>query len=120
EAARVLRPGGLFFFHTFNRNFLSWLVVIKGVEWFVQNTPRDMHVLRLFVKPSELAAMCNAQSLDVVELVGSRPRMSSAFFEMLATGIVPPSFEFAFTRNLWMGYSGMAMKSAGQTYPAIV
>ncbi|HEX4446697.1 MAG TPA: bifunctional 2-polyprenyl-6-hydroxyphenol methylase/3-demethylubiquinol 3-O-methyltransferase UbiG, partial [Polyangiaceae bacterium] len=38
EAARVLAPGGLFFFHTFNRNWLSWLVIIKGVEWFVKNT----------------------------------------------------------------------------------
>src|SRR6201999_1216443 len=51
ECSRVLRPGGLFFFHTFNRSFLAWLVVIKGVEWFVRNTPRDMHVLRLFIPP---------------------------------------------------------------------
>ena len=53
EVARVLRPGGLFFFHTFNRNFWAWLVIIKGVEWFVRNTPKDLHVLRLFVKPEE-------------------------------------------------------------------
>ena len=26
EAARVLKPSGLFFFHTFNRNLLSWLI----------------------------------------------------------------------------------------------
>jgi len=32
EASRLLKPGGLFFFHTFNRNFWSWLIVIKGVE----------------------------------------------------------------------------------------
>src|SRR4051812_32132541 len=31
EAARVLKPSGMFFFHTFNRNLLSWLVIIKGV-----------------------------------------------------------------------------------------
>jgi 2-polyprenyl-6-hydroxyphenyl methylase/3-demethylubiquinone-9 3-methyltransferase len=49
ECARVLAPGGLFFFHTFDRNLLSWLVVIKGVEWFVRNVPRDMHVLRCFI-----------------------------------------------------------------------
>jgi 2-polyprenyl-6-hydroxyphenyl methylase / 3-demethylubiquinone-9 3-methyltransferase len=60
EIGRVLRPGGLFFFHTFNRNPLAYLVIIKLVEWFVKNTPRDMHVLRLFVRPDELAAMCRA------------------------------------------------------------
>jgi 2-polyprenyl-6-hydroxyphenyl methylase/3-demethylubiquinone-9 3-methyltransferase len=43
EFSRVLKPGGRFFFHTFNRNFLSWLIVIKGVEWFVKNTPDHMH-----------------------------------------------------------------------------
>src|SRR5436190_18233847 len=47
EAARVLAPRGLFFFHTFNRNLLSWLVIIEGVEWFVRNAPEHMHVLRL-------------------------------------------------------------------------
>jgi 2-polyprenyl-6-hydroxyphenyl methylase / 3-demethylubiquinone-9 3-methyltransferase len=46
ESARVLQPGGLFLFHTFNRNFLSWLVAIKGVEWLVLNTPSNMHCLR--------------------------------------------------------------------------
>ena len=47
EVSRVLNAHGLFFFYTFNRNFLSWLVVIKGVEWFVRNTPPNMHCLRI-------------------------------------------------------------------------
>src|SRR6478752_4006725 len=64
EMARVLKPGGAFFFHTFNRNPLAWLVIIKGVEWFVKNTPRHMHVLRLFIKPRELEQMCAASDLS--------------------------------------------------------
>ena len=110
EAARVLRPGGLFFFHTFNRNALAWLIVIKGVEWFVKNTPADMHVLRLFVKPAELRAMCGAHGLDVAEMVGSRPVLDGAFFEMLATGTVPRGFRFVFTPSLALGYTGLARK----------
>ena len=39
EAARLVAPDGLFIFHTFSRNWVAWLVVIKGVEWFVRNTP---------------------------------------------------------------------------------
>ena len=31
EASRVLKPNGLFFFHTFNRNLLSYLLIIKAV-----------------------------------------------------------------------------------------
>ena len=39
EASRLLKPHGHLYFHTFNRNLLSYLLVIKGVEWFVKNTP---------------------------------------------------------------------------------
>ncbi|QDE65942.1 hypothetical protein BHS09_02385 [Myxococcus xanthus] len=54
EAARVLAPGGLFFFHTFNRNWLAGLIIIQAVEWFVPNKPDHLHVLRLFITPEEL------------------------------------------------------------------
>jgi 2-polyprenyl-6-hydroxyphenyl methylase/3-demethylubiquinone-9 3-methyltransferase len=114
EAARVLAPSGLFFFHTFNRNWLSWLVVIKGVEWFVRNVPADMHVLRLFVRPHELAAMCRAHRLEPREVLGSRPRFGRAMWKMLATGVVPDDFSFTFTRSTRLGYTGYAQKIAGQ------
>jgi 2-polyprenyl-6-hydroxyphenyl methylase/3-demethylubiquinone-9 3-methyltransferase len=111
EVARVLRPSGLFFFHTFNRNPLAWLVVIKGVEWFVRNTPRDLHVLRLFLKPEEVTAMCRAHGLAPLELVGSRPRFGRAFFEMLRTHVVPADFEFTFTGSTTIAYTGFARKT---------
>lgn len=112
EIARVLVPGGLFFFHTFNRSWLSWLIVIKGVEWFVRNTPHDMHVLRLFIKPSELDAMCRAHGLERIELHGSRPRFDGAMWRMLRTGVVPEEFGFTFTPRALLGYSGIARKQA--------
>ena len=110
QAARVLRPGGQFFFHTFNRNLLSWLVVIKGVEWFVKNTPRDLHVLRLFVTPSELRRMGRAYGLEVTELVGSRPRLDAAFLRMLRTKVVPRELRFTFTRSTALSYVGAARR----------
>jgi 2-polyprenyl-6-hydroxyphenyl methylase/3-demethylubiquinone-9 3-methyltransferase len=54
EVSRLLKPNGLFIFHTFNRNILAYFVVIKFVEWFVKNTKKNLHILRLFIKPSEL------------------------------------------------------------------
>ena len=111
EAARVLVPGGLFFFHTFDRNPLAWLVVIKGVEWFVDNTPRDLHVLRLFLKPAEVGAHCAASGLVVDELRGVRPVFGGAFFRMLATGRVGRGFAFRFTGSTAIGYSGVARKT---------
>jgi 2-polyprenyl-6-hydroxyphenyl methylase/3-demethylubiquinone-9 3-methyltransferase len=109
EAARVLRPLGTFFFHTFNRNWLAWLIVIKGVEWFVRNTPPNMHVLRLFVKPAELGMMCANNGLKVLEIRGSAPVVwSNAFFRMLATGVVSPDFRFKNTGSMLLGYTGLA------------
>jgi 2-polyprenyl-6-hydroxyphenyl methylase/3-demethylubiquinone-9 3-methyltransferase len=109
EASRVLKKGGLFFFHTFNRNALSWLVVIKGVEWFVKGTPPHMHVYRLFLKPKELERICSANALKVIEWKGVRPALScSAFWKMLGTRAVKPDFRFTFTRSLATGYSGFA------------
>jgi 2-polyprenyl-6-hydroxyphenyl methylase/3-demethylubiquinone-9 3-methyltransferase len=111
EAARVLRPGGLFFFHTFNRTLLAWLVVIKGVEWFVKNTPRDLHVLSMFLEPESLKDQCAASGLEVVETRGLRPVMlSKAFVQLLATGVVPKDFAFTFTPSTKIAYTGFAQK----------
>lgn len=110
EAARVLKKDGLFFFHTFNRNFLSYLMVIKGVEWSVKGTPADMHLYRLFIKPRELEAMCDRAEMKVQEICGLRPAFSLPFFQMLLTRKVPQDFRFEFTRSLKTGYVGYARK----------
>ena len=111
EAARVLRPGGWFYFHTFNRNPLSRLIAIKGVEWFVKNTPKNMHVYDLFLKPSELDELCTRHGLDIEVIRGLRPRVFTwAFLRMLFTGNVSDRFQFAFTRSHAIGYCGRARK----------
>jgi 2-polyprenyl-6-hydroxyphenyl methylase/3-demethylubiquinone-9 3-methyltransferase len=115
EAARVLAPSGLFFFHTFNRNWLSWLVIIKGVEWFVKNTPDGMHVLHLFLKPEEIADMCQRHGMRTQQVQGSRPKLGGAFFKMLLTGNVPADFGFTFTDSTKLGFSGFARKLPAPT-----
>lgn len=112
EASRLLKPGGFFFFHTFNRNFFSWLVVIKGVEWFVKNTPPDMHVYRLFIKPGEMSKMCQQEGLIVQQMRGANLKMlSSSFWRMLWTRKVSDNLEFVFSTSLKIGYSGFAKKT---------
>src|SRR5262249_61892129 len=93
----------------FNRGCLSCLAVIKGVDWSVKNTPRDMHVLRLFIKPAELAAMCRAHGLEPEQFRGMRPRVDGAFFRLLSTGRVGRDFRFVFTSSLRTGYLGYAL-----------
>lgn len=111
EFSRVLKPQGLFFFHTFNRNYLSWLVVIKLLEWFIKNTPKNMHVLKLFIKPSELEDYCKEANLSFKSLTGIRPVFSSIDWKMVRSGIVSPDMRFTLTKNTLLSYMGMACKS---------
>ena len=111
EAARVLKPGGWLFFHTFNRTPLSWLIAIKGVEWSVLNTPRNLHVYDLFLKPAELAELCAGNRLVIEDLRGMRPRVFTwAFLKLLITARVSDGFQFEFTRSKRVGYCGRARK----------
>jgi 2-polyprenyl-6-hydroxyphenyl methylase/3-demethylubiquinone-9 3-methyltransferase len=111
EASRVLARDGMFFFHTFNRTFVSWLVVIKGVEWFVRNTPKNLHVHSLFRTPEEVRGMCVDSGLTLREVRGQMPDVLSwPFFRMLATGVVPRDFAFRHTTSTTTGYMGVADK----------
>jgi 2-polyprenyl-6-hydroxyphenyl methylase / 3-demethylubiquinone-9 3-methyltransferase len=108
EARRLLKPGGLFFFHTFNRTWLSFLIVVKGVEWCVKNTPPRMHVYRLFIKPEELEKMCHG--FTTLQMKGVNIKLSRPFWKMLFTRRVPEDVEFTFTNSLKVGYSGFTKK----------
>ncbi|HEU4733524.1 MAG TPA: bifunctional 2-polyprenyl-6-hydroxyphenol methylase/3-demethylubiquinol 3-O-methyltransferase UbiG [Kofleriaceae bacterium] len=110
EAGRVLAPGGLFVFHTFNRTWQAQLIVIKGVAWFVRNAPPDLHVLRMFVTPDEVRAMCRAHGFDPPRLRGSRPRFGWPLWRMVLTGKVGDDFAFTTARSTKLGYTGIARR----------
>jgi 2-polyprenyl-6-hydroxyphenyl methylase/3-demethylubiquinone-9 3-methyltransferase len=65
EVARVLKPGGLFFFDTINRTFASKLVMIKvKQEWRATAfVPPNSHVWERFIKPAELGHVLSRHGL---------------------------------------------------------
>ena len=110
EFSRVLKPGGLFVFHTFNRNWLSNIVVIKLVELLVKNTPKNMHVLRLFIRPDELVLFCKSANLKMLKMTGIRPVFTSITLKNVFSGVVPESLKFKLTDSLKLSYIGCARK----------
>ncbi len=110
EFARVLKPGGKFFYHTFNRNLVAWLVIIKLVEWLIPKTPKHMHVLRLFIKPKELKLYCELANLKNQEMIGIRPVFSSIPLTQIFSGKVPPEMRFKLTSSLMTSFMGVALK----------
>jgi 2-polyprenyl-6-hydroxyphenyl methylase/3-demethylubiquinone-9 3-methyltransferase len=110
EIARVLKPNGQFFFHTFNRNWLANIVIIKLVEKLVKNTPKNMHVIELFITPEELTQMCIESGMQVQAMTGIRPRFSTLTVSSIFTGVVPEKFSFKLTKSLKLSYMGYALK----------
>jgi 2-polyprenyl-6-hydroxyphenyl methylase / 3-demethylubiquinone-9 3-methyltransferase len=78
ETARVLRPGGIFFYDTINRTFRSKLVMIKLFqEWsWTSLMPPNLHDWRLFIKPEELTAALAGSGLANQGLTGFKPAAS--------------------------------------------
>jgi 2-polyprenyl-6-hydroxyphenyl methylase / 3-demethylubiquinone-9 3-methyltransferase len=72
EIARVLRPGGLFFFDTVNRTLISKIVIIKVMqEWrSTAFAAPNTHVWEKFIKPAELVAILERHGLAPGEMRG--------------------------------------------------
>ena len=72
ECARLLRPGGLIFFSSLNRNLKSYALAILGAEYILGLLPRGTHSYAQFIKPSELRQWAQAAHLKLVDLQGIR------------------------------------------------
>ncbi|MEZ0391386.1 MAG: bifunctional 2-polyprenyl-6-hydroxyphenol methylase/3-demethylubiquinol 3-O-methyltransferase UbiG, partial [Pseudobdellovibrionaceae bacterium] len=111
EISRVLGPSGFFFFHTFNRNWISKLLAIKSLEWFVKNTPEHLHVYDLFIKPKDLKKWMEDENMEVLEMHGIRPKiLQLPVWRLLTRGEVDPRFRFKWSSNLAVSYMGIARK----------
>lgn len=113
EASRVLKPGGLMLFYTFNRTLLAGLLAVKAVEFIARDCPKNFHLLRMFIKPVELQEMLRAADLKTLEFKGLRPVIFHwPFFASVITRRVHKGFDFAFTSNLNLGYLGYGKKAS--------
>ena len=111
EASRVLKPGGVMVYYTFNRTFLAGLLAVKAVEFIARDCPKNFHLLRMFIKPSELSKMLNQAHVEVKDSRGIRPMILHwPFFASILTRRVHKGFDFKFTTNLQLGYMGYGVK----------
>lgn len=111
EAARLVRPGGLVFFHTFNRTQLARFLAIKAVSFVAKDSPPHFHVWHLFIKPAELVAMGETLGLSDFHFQGIRPTVFHwPFWSSILKRRVHSDFSFSFTPNLALGYIGFARK----------
>ena len=108
EMARVLRPGGLLVFHTFNRTLAAGALAIYGMKVVTRDCPDHLHVYRLFIKPGELRAILGPLGFGEASFVGLRPALDLALVRSALRRRVDPAFRFVRTPSLAVGYLGHA------------
>ncbi|MFL2856184.1 MAG: bifunctional 2-polyprenyl-6-hydroxyphenol methylase/3-demethylubiquinol 3-O-methyltransferase UbiG [Pseudohongiellaceae bacterium] len=66
----LVKPGGLVFFSTINRNPKAYLFAIIGAEYLLNLIPKGTHDYGKFIRPSELARWCRENSLELKSQIG--------------------------------------------------
>lgn len=92
-----LKPGGLYFFETINRNWVAGFLAIFVAENVLRMVPKGTHELRRFLKPQEVAGMLAAEKVTVEDLKGFR-------FNPLTWGFEP-------TTSTLINYVGFGRKN---------
>lgn len=121
EITRVLKPGGAFFYDTFNRNFLSKMIVIKlWQEWkSTAFMPPNLHVYEMLIKPGELRKLMLENGLKKIEMKGMSPNVSPLKMVSLLRkrvkgeltyGELGRQFKLRKSDDLKVGYMGYAVK----------
>ncbi|MFZ8957722.1 MAG: bifunctional 2-polyprenyl-6-hydroxyphenol methylase/3-demethylubiquinol 3-O-methyltransferase UbiG [Pseudohongiellaceae bacterium] len=67
---RLVKPGGLVFFSTINRNPKSYLFAIIGAEYLLNLLPWGTHDYAKLIKPSELATWSRQAHLTLRDQIG--------------------------------------------------
>ena len=67
---QLLKPSGLLFLSTINKNPRSWITAIVGAEYIFNILPRGTHEFDKFIKPSSLAKYVRDAEAELVETKG--------------------------------------------------
>ncbi|MBT5231241.1 MAG: bifunctional 2-polyprenyl-6-hydroxyphenol methylase/3-demethylubiquinol 3-O-methyltransferase UbiG [Methylococcales bacterium] len=68
--SRLVKPGGVLFFSTLNRNPKSYFFAIIGAEYVLNMLPKGTHDYQKFIKPSEMARMARSADISLMALKG--------------------------------------------------
>ena len=66
----LLKPNGLLFLSTINKNPRSWVTAILGAEYIFNLLPKGTHEFNKFIKPSDLAQYVRLADAELIETKG--------------------------------------------------
>lgn len=94
--AQLLKPDGLLFLATINRNLKSKLFMIYGAEYLTKMVPKGTHDFARFIRPSELIQFLEQAQLSTQDLIGMEYKLFNQ--------------QFALSDNVEINYILMAKK----------
>ena len=68
--SQLVKPGGLIFFSTINRNPKAYLFAVIAGEYLLKLLPKGTHDYSRFIKPSELANWSRDKNLKLLDQIG--------------------------------------------------
>jgi len=68
--ATLVKPGGMVFFSTINRNPKAFMLAIIGAEYVLRLLPRGTHEYGKFIRPSELVNWSREAHLETGKMTG--------------------------------------------------
>jgi len=71
QAARHVKPGGVFVGATLNRTAKAYALAVVGAEYVLGWLPKGTHQWKKFVKPSEFAGYLRRADIRTAEMVGA-------------------------------------------------
>ncbi|MDX8377872.1 MAG: bifunctional 2-polyprenyl-6-hydroxyphenol methylase/3-demethylubiquinol 3-O-methyltransferase UbiG [Mariprofundales bacterium] len=95
--AKLLKPGGMFFFATINRTPKAYALAIIGAEYILGWLPKGTHRYEKLIRPSELINSMRSCDLQVQEVCGM--------------GVNPLEKRFFISDDLAINYLGYACKT---------
>lgn len=78
----LLKPNGLLFLSTINRNNKSWLMLIVGAEYIARLVPKGTHDFNKFIRPSELMNWVENSGMKTDDIIGMQYNLLNNKFSL--------------------------------------
>lgn len=103
EMSRVLKPGGLLFYHSINRNFLTQLFAGKLAEWLGRPS-MAFNISSSVITPSKVANHCVNSGLLATVKAGIQPLFSSVPIKNYLVGALPEKLRFQIVKSTLLSH----------------
>jgi len=81
--AKLLKPNGVAFFSTINRNLKAYVEAILGAEYILGLLPKGTHTYEQFIKPAELAVWLRENNFSLAKLNGLHYNLFNNTFSLI-------------------------------------